>query len=61
MAEFREVKHRINEIIRTQATNNNILQGKIIDLDQRKEERVKGATVVNKGDQGSYTTLSISV
>ena len=61
VAEYREVKHRINEITSTRKTNNNILQGKIIDLDQLKEERAKGPVTVDKGLKGLYTMLSISV
>jgi hypothetical protein len=61
VAEYREVKHRINEITSTRKTNNNILQGKIIDLDQRKEERAKGPVTINTGAKGLYTMLSINV
>lgn len=61
VAEYREVKHRISEINRTRATNNNMLKGKIIDLDQRKEEKVKDPVALNQSSGDSEAIVSISV
>ncbi|MBN1849242.1 MAG: hypothetical protein JW932_11730 [Deltaproteobacteria bacterium] len=63
VAEYREVKHRISEIQRTRAINHNILEGKIIDLDDKRAERTRHpVSADNKGiTRSPQTSLSIDV
>ena len=61
VAEYREVKHRLSEIASQRKTNQNIMEGKLIDLDQRRQDRLDKAMKTSKETDGPSSILNMSV